>query len=64
MNRTSVGGALIAVGAVAVMAGVLMYVLPGPGLPVLVVGTVLTAAGAAVRLLGSGRNERSRSAGP
>ncbi|MEU3946198.1 hypothetical protein [Streptomyces sp. NPDC029526] len=71
MNHASAGGALIALGAVGVLAGVLMYVLPGPGLPVLVAGAVLTAAGSAVRLLGGGggssgggRNGPTRPPGP
>lgn len=52
MNHSSLGVVLMSVGAVATVAGALMYVLPGPGLPVLVAGLMLMAAGAAVRIIG------------
>ncbi|WP_406354200.1 hypothetical protein OH738_24760 [Streptomyces hirsutus] len=52
MNHSSLGVVLMSVGAVATMAGALMYVLPGPGLPVLLAGLALTACGAAVRITG------------
>ncbi|MFF3893065.1 hypothetical protein ACFYY3_07710 [Streptomyces sp. NPDC001812] len=52
MNHPSLGVVLMSVGAVATVAGALMYVLPGPGLPVLVTGLMLMAAGAAVRIIG------------
>ncbi|MBL3666720.1 hypothetical protein JL475_12100 [Streptomyces sp. M2CJ-2] len=52
MNRPSLGVVLMSVGAVATVAGALMYVLPGPGLPVLLAGLALTAGGAAVRITG------------
>ncbi|MEU6521636.1 hypothetical protein ABZ892_02020 [Streptomyces sp. NPDC046924] len=52
MNDFSLGTVLMSVGAVATVAGALMYVLPGPGLPVLLAGLALTAGGAAVRIIG------------
>jgi len=57
VNNSSMGVALMSVGAVAAVAGALMYVLPGPGLPVLVMGLALVAAGAALRVVSS-RAER------
>ncbi|MFD3414358.1 hypothetical protein [Streptomyces cyaneofuscatus] len=50
MNHSSIGVVLMSAGAVAAVAGALMYVLPGPGLPALVAGLALMAAGAAVRI--------------
>ncbi|MFD5663179.1 hypothetical protein [Streptomyces hirsutus] len=52
MNNSSLGVVLMSVGAVATVAGALMYVLPGPGFPVLLAGLALTACGAAVRITG------------
>ncbi|MFD3650656.1 hypothetical protein ACFWVT_20300 [Streptomyces cyaneofuscatus] len=57
MNHSSMGVVLMSAGAVATVAGALMHVLPGPGLPLLVAGPVLLAAGAAVRIVG-GRADR------
>ncbi|RPK92186.1 MULTISPECIES: hypothetical protein [Streptomyces] len=51
MNNSSMGVVLMSVGAVITVAGALMYVLPGPGLPLLVVGLVVMAAGAAIRIV-------------
>ncbi|RPK88803.1 MULTISPECIES: hypothetical protein [Streptomyces] len=51
MNNSSMGVVLMSIGAVATVAGALMYVLPGPGLPVLLVGLALMAAGAVVRII-------------
>lgn len=53
MNSSSIGVVLMSIGVVVTVAGALMYVLPGPGLPVLVVGLALMAAGAAVRIVSS-----------
>ncbi|MFD6322814.1 hypothetical protein ACFWOL_08040 [Streptomyces sp. NPDC058442] len=52
VNNSFLSVVLMSVGAVATVAGALMYVLPGPGLPVLVAGLMLMAAGAAVRIIG------------
>ncbi|WP_248503613.1 hypothetical protein [Streptomyces sp. D2-8] len=52
MSKSSTGVALMSAGAAATVAGALMYVLPGPGLPVLVLGLVLMGIGATVRILG------------
>ncbi|OBQ48474.1 hypothetical protein A4U61_25535 [Streptomyces sp. H-KF8] len=52
VNSPSLGVVLMSVGAVVTVAGALMYVLPGPGLPVLLTGLAVTAAGAAVRITG------------
>lgn len=57
MNHSSIGVVLMSAGAAATVAGALMYVLPGPGLPVLVAGATVMAAGAAVRIVG-GRTNR------
>ncbi|MFE1734459.1 hypothetical protein ACFW6X_30670 [Streptomyces bacillaris] len=51
MNNSSMGVVLMSVGAVATVAGALMYVLPGPGLPVLLIGLALMAAGAVLRIV-------------
>ncbi|WP_171111913.1 MULTISPECIES: hypothetical protein [Streptomyces] len=53
VSTSFLGAALMSVGAMATVAGALLYVLPGPGLPVLVLGLALTAAGVAVRTVGS-----------
>ncbi|MFH8880516.1 hypothetical protein [Streptomyces californicus] len=53
MNNSSMGVVLMSVGAVATVAGALMYVLPGPGLPVLLAGLALMAAGAVIRVFSS-----------
>lgn len=53
MSKSSASVALMSVGAVAIVAGALMYVLPGPGFPFLILGLTLTAAGAALRIAGS-----------
>ncbi|GAA2289107.1 hypothetical protein GCM10010415_70690 [Streptomyces atrovirens] len=45
-------GWLIGVGALAVVAGSVMYVLPGPGLPLLATGALLLLGGAVLWLLG------------
>ncbi len=55
MSLSSVGVALMSIGAAVTVTGVLMYVLPGPGLPILVLGLMLMAAGAVVRIAGSRR---------
>ncbi|MET8218665.1 hypothetical protein [Streptomyces hirsutus] len=52
MNNSFLGVVLMSVGAVATVTGTLMYVLPGPGFPVLLAGLALTACGAAVRITG------------
>ncbi|GGZ20182.1 hypothetical protein [Streptomyces poonensis] len=49
MSKSSAGVALMSVGAVATVIGALMYVLPGPGLPVLLLGLAILIAGAAVK---------------
>lgn len=51
--KSSAGVALMSAGAVALVTGALMYVLPGPGLPIVLVGLVLMALGATVRFLGN-----------
>lgn len=48
-------GWLAGVGALAAVAGSAMYVLPGPGLPLLATGVSLFLGGAAVWLLGRRR---------
>ncbi|MDX3522557.1 MULTISPECIES: hypothetical protein [Streptomyces] len=53
MPKSITGVVLMSVGAVATVTGALMYVLPGPGFPVLILGLALMAAGAAVRITGS-----------
>lgn len=53
VSTSFLGAALMTGGAMATVAGALMYVLPGPGLPVLVLGLALMAAGVAVRTVGS-----------
>ncbi len=50
MSKSSAGVALMSVGAVAIVAGALMYVLPGSGFPILILGVVLTTVGAALRI--------------
>ncbi|MFE9923240.1 hypothetical protein ACFYQA_17140 [Streptomyces sp. NPDC005774] len=57
MSVSSVSFAVMSTGAVATVAGALLYVLPGPGFPVLALGLTLMVAGAAVRI--SGRRRRS-----
>ncbi|MFD5495053.1 hypothetical protein ACTWJ9_20425 [Streptomyces sp. GDS52] len=52
VNNSSLGVVLMSAGAVATVAGALMYVLPGPGLPVLMLGLALMVGGAAVRITG------------
>ncbi|OKJ92525.1 hypothetical protein AMK26_34810 [Streptomyces sp. CB03234] len=46
---------LLGSGAAFVGAGAVMYVLPGPGLPLLGVGVLLLLVAALLRLLGGGR---------
>ncbi len=50
MSTSSTAVVLMSAGAVATVAGVLMYVLPGPGFPVLVLGLACATAGAALRM--------------
>jgi hypothetical protein len=45
MSERRIGTVLAAVGAPLTLAGALMYVLPGPGFPVLVIGMALLATG-------------------
>lgn len=52
---SSLGVALMSIGAAATVTGALMYVLPGPGLPILVLGLILMATGAVVRIAGRRR---------
>ncbi|MGW0610449.1 hypothetical protein [Streptomyces sp. NPDC002788] len=55
MSMSSLGVALMSIGGATTVTGALMYVLPGPGLPVLVLGLILTATGAVVRTAGRRR---------
>ncbi|MFJ6636470.1 PGPGW domain-containing protein [Streptomyces sp. NPDC091376] len=55
MSQSQIGITLMSIGAVLTVAGAAMYVLPGPGLPVLVVGLVFLAAGAVARRAGRER---------
>ncbi len=50
MSQSRVSTALILAGAVVIVAGVAMYVLPGPGFPFLILGFVLAAAGIVARV--------------
>ncbi|MFD3537276.1 hypothetical protein [Streptomyces sp. NPDC058664] len=52
MSQPRVGVVVMVVGAVLTVAGAAMYVLPGPGLPVLLLGLVGIAAGAVVWFAG------------
>ncbi|MEU9240669.1 hypothetical protein [Streptomyces sp. NPDC048385] len=45
MSERRIGTMLAAVGAPLTLAGALMYVLPGPGFPVLVIGLALLITG-------------------
>ncbi|MFF5701030.1 hypothetical protein ACFY7H_00710 [Streptomyces sp. NPDC012794] len=47
--------ALVAVGAPTALAGVLLYVLPGPGFPVLVIGLAFLVTGLAMLASRAGR---------
>lgn len=55
MSESQVGLVFIPAGGVVTVAGAAMYVLPGPGLPVLLLGLALLAAGAVVRVVGKRR---------
>ncbi|MGV9557037.1 hypothetical protein [Streptomyces sp. NPDC003401] len=50
-----VARSLTAAGEVLVLAGIVMWVLPGPGLPALLLGVLCLAAAGAVRLAGRAR---------
>ncbi|MDV9189135.1 hypothetical protein R6L23_13105 [Streptomyces sp. SR27] len=54
MSQLRVGVVVMSIGAVLAVAGAAMYVLPGPGLPVLLLGLAGIAAGAVVRFAGRG----------
>ncbi|MEF9886720.1 hypothetical protein [Streptomyces sp. P9-A4] len=54
MSQLRVGVVVMSIGAVLTVAGAAMYVLPGPGLPVLLLGLAGIAAGAVVRFAGRG----------
>ncbi|MFF7647408.1 hypothetical protein [Streptomyces canus] len=45
MSQRRIQAVLVAVGVLLTLAGALMYVLPGPGLPVLVIGMALLITG-------------------
>ncbi|WP_338675160.1 hypothetical protein V1460_20865 [Streptomyces sp. SCSIO 30461] len=51
MCPSRLGVVLMAVGAVLTVAGAAMYVLPGPGLPVISLGPLVLAAGAVLRVV-------------
>ncbi|WP_328825855.1 hypothetical protein OHT77_00470 [Streptomyces sp. NBC_00252] len=57
MSQSRVGVLVMSIGVALTAAGAAMYVLPGPGLPVLLLGLAAVAAGAAVSF--SGRNSAS-----
>jgi len=57
MSLSQIGVALMSIGAVATVAGAAMYVLPGPGLPVLSLGLLLLASGAVIRAFGRKRRD-------
>ena len=57
MSQSRVGVLVMSIGVALTAAGAAMYVLPGPGLPVLLLGLAAVVAGAAVRL--SGRKSAS-----
>lgn len=52
MSQPRVGVRVMAIGVVLTVAGAAMYVLPGPGLPVLLLGLAAVLAGGAVRFIG------------
>ncbi|MBT2441887.1 hypothetical protein J7E93_17575 [Streptomyces sp. ISL-36] len=52
MSQSRFGIVVMSIGAVLTVAGAAMYVLPGPGLPVLILGLAATAAGATVWFTG------------
>lgn len=52
MSQSRVGSVAMSIGAVLTVTGAATYVLPGPGLPVLLLGLTAIAAGAAVRFAG------------
>ncbi|WP_369188688.1 hypothetical protein [Streptomyces sp. R08] len=57
MSQSRVGVLVMSIGVALTAAGAAMYVLPGPGLPVLLLGLAAVVAGAAVWF--SGRNSAS-----
>ena len=48
MSERQIGKVLAAIGAPLTLAGVVMYFLPGPGFPVLIIGLALLATGLAM----------------
>lgn len=57
MSQSRVGVLLMSIGVALTAAGAAMYVLPGPGFPVLLLGLAAVVAGAAVWFIG--RNSAS-----
>ncbi|MFE1927504.1 hypothetical protein ACFW91_33740 [Streptomyces asoensis] len=57
MSQSRVGILVMSIGVALTAAGAAMYVLPGPGLPVLLLGLAAVVAGAAVWFIG--RNSAS-----
>ena len=52
MSQSRVGVLVMSIGVALTAAGAAMYVLPGPGLPVLLLGLAALVAGAAVWFIG------------
>ncbi|TYR55584.1 hypothetical protein FY004_24500 [Streptomyces parvus] len=63
MKPSFMGVVLMSDGAVATAAGAAMYVLPGPGLPVVVGGLTALGVGAAVRVAGGPEGRSARRPG-
>ncbi|MGW4725308.1 hypothetical protein [Streptomyces sp. S1] len=55
MSQPRVGAVVMSVGVVLAVVGAAMYVLPGPGLPVLLLGLAAVVAGAALWITGRKR---------
>ncbi|WP_282690278.1 hypothetical protein [Streptomyces sp. CC216C] len=63
MTTPAMGLVLMSAGAVATTAGALLYILPGPGLPLLVAGAALLGVGSIVRALSRRQDQRVRRSG-
>ncbi|ONI53160.1 hypothetical protein DDV98_15955 [Streptomyces sp. IB2014 011-12] len=63
MTTPAMGLVLMSAGAVATAAGALLYILPGPGLPLLMAGPVLLGVGAVVRALSRRKSQRVHRSG-
>ncbi|MFF4428149.1 hypothetical protein ACFYZ4_03160 [Streptomyces sp. NPDC001513] len=60
MPTHRIGMTLTAIGAAVTVAGAAMYVLPGPGLPFLMLCLLLLVAGIATTVLGRGQGRTPR----